>query len=68
MTIAPYKKVYITVFFHFQHDLIQNRLNELFNSLAVERQITQSDTKAAQLQASNEKPIYETNFPELFYY
>ncbi|XP_016986347.1 protein EFR3 homolog cmp44E isoform X1 [Drosophila rhopaloa] len=51
-----------------KHDLIQNRLNELFNSLAVERQITQSDTKAASLQASNEKPIYETNFPELFYY
>ncbi|XP_017008017.1 protein EFR3 homolog cmp44E isoform X1 [Drosophila takahashii] len=51
-----------------KHDLIQNRLNELFNSLAVERQITQSDTKAAQLQAGNEKPIYETNFPELFYY
>ncbi|KAH8316159.1 hypothetical protein KR067_000959 [Drosophila pandora] len=51
-----------------KHDLIQNRLNELFNSLAVERQITQSDNKAAQLQASNEKPIYETNFPELFYY
>ncbi|XP_039502120.1 protein EFR3 homolog cmp44E isoform X3 [Drosophila santomea] len=51
-----------------KHDLIQNRLNELFNSLAVERQITQSDTKSSQLQASNEKPIYETNFPELFYY
>ncbi|KMY92340.1 protein EFR3 homolog cmp44E isoform X2 [Drosophila sechellia] len=51
-----------------KHDLIQNRLNELFNSLAVERQITQSDTKTSQLQASNEKPIYETNFPELFYY
>lgn len=51
-----------------QHDLIQNRLNELFNSLAVERQITQSDNKAAQLQATHEKPIYETNFPELFYY
>ncbi|XP_043647602.1 protein EFR3 homolog cmp44E isoform X2 [Drosophila teissieri] len=51
-----------------KHDLIQNRLNELFNSLAVERQITQSDTKSSQLQACNEKPIYETNFPELFYY
>ncbi|XP_017126392.1 protein EFR3 homolog cmp44E isoform X2 [Drosophila elegans] len=51
-----------------KHDLIQNRLNELFNSLAVERQMTQSDTKAASLQAGNEKPIYETNFPELFYY
>ncbi|XP_026841195.1 protein EFR3 homolog cmp44E isoform X2 [Drosophila persimilis] len=51
-----------------KHDLIQNRLNELFNSLAVERQITQSDSKVAQLQGSNEKPIYETNFPELFYY
>ncbi|XP_033253028.1 protein EFR3 homolog cmp44E-like [Drosophila miranda] len=51
-----------------KHDLIQNRLNELFNLLAVERQITQSDSKVAQLQGSNEKPIYETNFPELFYY
>ncbi|XP_067628751.1 protein EFR3 homolog cmp44E isoform X2 [Eurosta solidaginis] len=49
-----------------KHDLIQNRLNNLFNSLAVERQIAQSDTKTQQLQA--EKPIYETNFPELFYY
>ncbi|XP_036230945.2 protein EFR3 homolog cmp44E isoform X2 [Bactrocera oleae] len=49
-----------------KHDLIQNRLNDLFNSLAVERQITQSDIKTQQLQA--EKPIYETNFPELFYY
>ncbi|XP_020715526.1 protein EFR3 homolog cmp44E isoform X1 [Ceratitis capitata] len=49
-----------------KHDLIQNRLNDLFNSLAVERQITQSDNKTQQLQA--EKPIYETNFPELFYY
>ncbi|KAL7737131.1 hypothetical protein ACLKA6_005343 [Drosophila palustris] len=53
-----------------KHDLIQNRLNELFNSLAVERQITQSDNKTAQLQANNnnEKPVYETKFPELFYY
>lgn len=55
-----------------QHDLIQNRLNELFNSLAVERQITQSDNKTAQLQNNNnnnsEKPVYETKFPELFYY
>ncbi|BFG03929.1 protein EFR3 homolog cmp44E [Drosophila madeirensis] len=51
-----------------KHDLIQNRLNELFNSLAVERQISQSDSKVAQLQGSSEKPIYETNFPELFYY
>ncbi|EDW72495.1 uncharacterized protein Dwil_GK20943, isoform A [Drosophila willistoni] len=51
-----------------KHELIQNRLNELFNSLAVERQITQSDNKTAQSQASHEKPVYETNFPELFYY
>ncbi|KRG04806.1 protein EFR3 homolog cmp44E isoform X2 [Drosophila mojavensis] len=51
-----------------KHDLIQNRLNELFNSLAVERQITQSDSKTAQMQTTNEKPVYETKFPELFYY
>ncbi|XP_032597078.1 protein EFR3 homolog cmp44E isoform X5 [Drosophila grimshawi] len=48
-----------------KHDLIQNRLNELFNSLAVERQITQSDNKTA---LQSEKPVYETKFPELFYY
>ncbi|KRF85743.1 protein EFR3 homolog cmp44E isoform X3 [Drosophila virilis] len=51
-----------------KHDLIQNRLNELFNSLAVERQITLSDNKTAPLQTNNEKPVYETKFPELFYY
>ncbi|ALC40651.1 stmA [Drosophila busckii] len=51
-----------------KHDLIQNRLNELFNSLAVERQLTQSDSKATQQHAQQEKPVYETKFPELFYY
>lgn len=47
-----------------QHELIQNRLNELFNSLASERQITQTETK----NTTTQKPVYENNFPELFYY
>lgn len=46
-----------------KHDLIQNRLADLFNSLATERQITMVDSKQAK-----EKPIYEHNFPELFFY
>lgn len=47
-----------------KHDVIQNKLNELFNSLALERQISQVDGKIA----TKEKPIYEHNFPELFFY
>lgn len=63
----------IGVFLFYQHDVIQNRLNDLFNSLAIERQISQSDIKTQQSQAAAagaplQKPIYETNFPELFYY
>ncbi len=46
-----------------KHEVIQNRLNDLFNALAVERQITQ-DHKNHQ----SNKPIYEKHFPELFYY
>uniref|UniRef100_A0A1I8NRE8 Protein EFR3 homolog cmp44E n=1 Tax=Stomoxys calcitrans TaxID=35570 RepID=A0A1I8NRE8_STOCA len=45
-----------------KHDVIQNRLNDLFNSLAIDNKTPQSTT------SQNEKPIYETNFPELFYY
>lgn len=47
-----------------KHDIIQNRLNDLFTALAVERQITQVESKN---QTAN-KPIYESHFPELFYY
>lgn len=43
-----------------KHDVIQNRLNELFNSLGTERN-TQVDGKL-------QKAIYENNFPELFFY
>ncbi|XP_063699541.1 protein EFR3 homolog cmp44E [Culicoides brevitarsis] len=42
-----------------KHDVIQNRLNELFNSLGTER-ATQVDGKM--------QKIYENNFPELFFY
>lgn len=48
-----------------KHDIIQNRLNDLFTALAVERQITQVESKN---QITTNKPIYETHFPELFYY
>ncbi|XP_061398243.1 protein EFR3 homolog cmp44E isoform X2 [Musca vetustissima] len=45
-----------------KHDVIQNRLNDLFNSLSIDNKTPQNATN------QNEKPIYETNFPELFYY
>lgn len=49
-----------------KHDVIQSRLSDLFNSLAVERQIIgQSD----QFKTSQpNKSVYENNFPELFFY
>lgn len=50
-----------------KHEIIQNRLNDLFNSIAIERQISQSDIKNQQ-QHQTQKPIYEISFPELFYY
>lgn len=52
-----------------KHDVIQNRLNELFNSLASDRGsgigtgYIHVDGKAI-----NPKAIYENNFPELFFY
>lgn len=49
-----------------QHEVIQNKLNELFNSLAVEREMTQVDGKHGN--SSNQRPFYETQFPELFFY
>ncbi|KAM7343611.1 protein EFR3 homolog stmA isoform 3-T4 [Cochliomyia hominivorax] len=45
-----------------KHDVIQNRLNDLFNSLAIDNKNQQNTS------STTEKPIYETNFPELFYY
>ncbi|XP_055385800.1 protein EFR3 homolog cmp44E isoform X2 [Condylostylus longicornis] len=47
-----------------KHEIIQNRLNDLFTSLSVERQIAAQDNKFQQ----NYKTVYENNFPELFYY
>lgn len=46
-----------------KHDVIQNRLNELFNSLGNERGCGNSPSKGR-----NQKAVYETNFPELFFY
>lgn len=54
-----------------KHEIIQNRLNDLFTALAVERQINQVESKN---QASGnglpqkDRPIYENHFPELYYY
>lgn len=48
-----------------KHDVIQARLSDLFNSLAVGQMISQSE----QLKANQpNKTIYENNFPELFFY
>lgn len=53
-----------------KHELIQSRLNDLFTALAVERQI-QAQTELKNGPAGGggrERPIYESHFPELFYY
>lgn len=49
-----------------KHDVIQARLSDLFNSLAVERQII-GQTEQLKSNQPN-KSIYENNFPELFFY
>lgn len=50
-----------------KHDVIQNRLNELFNSLGNER-TGYSQTDGAKMTGINAKTFYENNFPELFFY
>lgn len=61
-------KVLITnrfiISFYSQHDQIQNKLNELFNSLALDRPFC---TDGA-MSNKNQKPIFEKNFPELFFF
>lgn len=60
--------------FSLQHDMIQNKLNELFTSLANERPlVTYTHNQIEAYTAGNQKqqaqkPIYENNFPELFFY
>lgn len=49
-----------------KYGVIQNRLSDLFNSLAAERQITQSEQNKTGVQTN--KSVYENNFPELFFY
>lgn len=49
-----------------KHDVIQSRLSDLFNSLAVERQIMGQSEQLKTIQPN--KSIYENNFPELFFY
>lgn len=58
-----------------KHDVIQDKLNEIFNSLSAERQINcgnqlmMSSSAAADTGKLNQqRPIYENNFPELFFY
>lgn len=49
-----------------KHDVIQTRLSDLFNSLAVERQIMGQTDQTKSIHPN--KLIYENNFPELFFY
>ncbi|XP_050080202.1 protein EFR3 homolog cmp44E isoform X1 [Anopheles maculipalpis] len=70
-----------------KHDVIQNKLNEIFNALSAERQISATcSVQAGSLLGANgglsgptmiepgkhagagQRPIYENNFPELFFY
>lgn len=57
---------YLVNVLYFQHDHIQNKLNELFNSLANDRPFNAVDTTA--ISGKSQKPIYEKNFPELFFF
>lgn len=54
----------ISIWLYFQHDVLQNKLNEIFKSLTVNenRSPSEEDTKKSNI------PTYEQNFPELFYY
>lgn len=49
-----------------KHEIIQARLNDLFNSLAVERQMIGQSEQMKAIQSN--KSIYENSFPELFFY
>ncbi|XP_058053542.1 protein EFR3 homolog cmp44E isoform X2 [Anopheles bellator] len=69
-----------------KHDVIQNKLNEIFTALSVERQISCGiqagsllagngglngpllDGAGKQMGIGGQRPIYENNFPELFFY
>ncbi|XP_019539726.2 protein EFR3 homolog cmp44E isoform X1 [Aedes albopictus] len=61
-----------------QHDVLQNKLNEIFNSLSAERQINCGNqlmaaagatvVDGANSKMNQQRPIYENNFPELFFY
>ncbi|EDS26212.1 conserved hypothetical protein [Culex quinquefasciatus] len=63
-----------------KHDVIQDKLNEIFNSLSTERQIGSCAGQLAKLEASavdgggaggklnQQRAVYENNFPELFFY
>jgi hypothetical protein len=54
-----------------QHDLIQNKLNELFNSLSTwENRGMQVDGYVSPTlkNQTQQKKIYENHFPELFFY
>lgn len=46
-----------------KHDILQNKLNEIFKSLSVNE-----NTSPSEEPKKNEIPTYEQNFPELFYY
>ena len=48
-----------------QHNHIQNKLNELFNSLAMDRPFIDNSAIAKN---QSQKPVYERNFPELFFF
>lgn len=50
-----------------KHEVIQSRLSDLFNSLALERQMIGQNEQMKAPQTTT-KAIYENNFPELFFY
>lgn len=52
-----------------QHDVLQNKLSEIFNTLAVDpRNTTQPGGAPTDTKPNQAPPAYEIHFPELFVY
>lgn len=53
------ENVCVNFWFCFQHDILQNKLNEIFKSISTNESFSPDRHK-------KDVPIYEQNFPELF--
>lgn len=66
--ILKIKDIYFNLFFYLQHDVLQSKLSEIFNTLSVEPRNTVSTTGQQTDAKLSPTPSYEIHFPELFVY